>query len=118
LLPRANAAAAGAIAATWIVTPNLFVTLSLFAAASMAVGARTVIGTRYGFVLAGHRNLEVGSARAALTHLGNLVGSALGGGALALGGPSTIGLVFALLLFAAVIPYRSTWFARCVAAAR
>jgi MFS transporter, DHA1 family, inner membrane transport protein len=112
-LPRANVAAAGAIAATWIVTPNLFVTLGLFSFAGMVVGARTVIGTTYGFALAGERNLEVGSARAAFTHLGYLVGSLLGGGALAVGGRPAIGIVFALLLLAAAIPYCSTWLAKC-----
>ena len=112
-LPRANVAAAGAVAATWIVTPNLFVTLGLFSFAGMVVGARTVIGTTYGFALAGERNLEVGSARAAFTHLGYLVGSLLGGGALAVGGRPAIGIVFGLLLLAAAIPYRSAWSARC-----
>jgi predicted MFS family arabinose efflux permease len=113
-LPRANVGAAVAIAATWIVTPNLFVTLALFALASLIVGARTVIGTSYGFALAGDRNLEVGSARAAFTHLGYLVGSLLGGAALAVGGRPTIGIAFGLLVLAAAIPYRSTWSAKCV----
>jgi MFS transporter, DHA1 family, inner membrane transport protein len=112
-LPRANVAAAGAIAATWIVTPNLFVTLGLFSFAGMVVGARTVIGTTYGFALAGERNLEVGSARAASTHLGYLVGSLLGGGALAVGGRPAIGIVFGLLVLAAAIPYCSAWLAKC-----
>ena len=44
VLPRANVGAAVAIAATWIVTPNLFVTLALFASASLIVGARTPQG--------------------------------------------------------------------------
>jgi predicted MFS family arabinose efflux permease len=113
-LPRANVVAAGAVAATWIVTPTLFVTLGIFSFAGMVVGARTVIGTTYGFALAGERNLEVGSARAAFTHLGYLVGSLLGGGALAVGGRPAIGFVFGLLLLAAAIPYRSTWLAKCL----
>jgi hypothetical protein len=95
-------------------TPNLFVTLGLFALASLVVGARTVMGTTYGFALAGDRNLEVGSARAAFTHLGYLVGSLLGGGALAIGGRPTIGIAFGLLVLVAAIPYRSTWSAKCM----
>jgi MFS transporter, DHA1 family, inner membrane transport protein len=117
-LPRANVGAAVAIAATWIVTPNVFVTLALFAFASLVVGARTVIGTTYGFALAGDRNLEVGSARAASTHVGYLIGSLIGGGALALGGRPTIGIAFALLALAAAIPYCSTWSAKCASATK
>ena len=115
-LPRMNVAAACAIAATWIVTPALLVTLGLFAFAAMVVGARTVVGTSYGFALSGDGSLEVGSARAAFTHLGYLFGSLLGGGALAVGGRPAMGIVFGLLLLAAAVPYRSTWSPRCVPA--
>jgi MFS transporter, DHA1 family, inner membrane transport protein len=116
-LPRANLAAAGAMAATWIVTPNLVVTLGIFAFASLVVGARTVVGTTYGFALAGERNLEVGSARALFTHGGYLLGSLLGGGALASGGRPAMGIVFGLLVLAAAIPYRSAWSAKCATVA-
>jgi predicted MFS family arabinose efflux permease len=84
----------------------------------LVVGARTVIGTTYGFALAGDRNLEVGSARAASTHVGYLIGSLIGGGALALGGRPTIGIAFALLALAAALPYCSTWSAKCASATK
>jgi MFS transporter, DHA1 family, inner membrane transport protein len=113
MLPRANVAAAAVLAATWIVTPNLLVTLTLFASASMIAAARTVVGTTYGFALAGERNLEVGSARAAMTHLGYLIGSLLGGGAMATLGRPGVGVVFGLLMLAAALPYRPSWFMRC-----
>jgi DHA1 family inner membrane transport protein len=112
-LARANIVAAGAIAATWILTPNVFVTLGIFATAGVVVAARTVFGTSYGFALAGERKLEVGAARAAITHGGYLVGSALGGLAFALGGRDVVGIVFSLLFLAAAVPYRSMWAARC-----
>jgi predicted MFS family arabinose efflux permease len=112
-LARANVVAAAAIAATWILTPNVFVTLGIFAAAGVVVAARTVIGTMYGFALAGERKLEVGAARAAITHVGYLVGSALGGLAFAVGGRDAIGIAFSLLFLVAATPYRSMWAARC-----
>jgi len=112
-LARPNVVAAAAIAATWILTPNVFVTLAIFAAAGVVVAARTVIGTMYGFALAGERKLEVGAARAAITHIGYLVGSALGGLAFAVGGRDAVGLAFSVLFLVAAMPYRSMWAARC-----
>jgi DHA1 family inner membrane transport protein len=112
-LGRANVVAAAAISATWALTPNVFVTLTLFAAAGIVVAARTVVGTTYGFALAGERKLEVGAARAALTHLGYLIGSLLGGAAFALGGHSTAGIAFGLLFLLAAWPYLSSWVASC-----
>jgi predicted MFS family arabinose efflux permease len=112
-LARANVVAAGAIAATWILTPNVFVTLSIFGAAGVVVAARTVIGTTYGFALAGERKLEVGAARAAITHVGYLVGSALGGLAFAVGGRNAVGIAFSILFLVAAAPYRAMWAARC-----
>jgi MFS transporter, DHA1 family, inner membrane transport protein len=112
-LARANVVAAAALAATWIFTPNVFVTLTLFAAAGVVVAARTVVGTTYGFVLAGERKLEVGAARAALTHLGYVIGSVLGGATFALGGHAAAGVAFGLLFLLAATPYVSMWAARC-----
>lgn len=112
-LARANVVAAAAISATWVLTPNVFVTLSLFATAGVVVAARTVVGTTYGFALAGERKLEVGAARAALTHLGYLIGSLLGGAAFAVGGHAAAGIAFGLLFLLAASPYVSMWVARC-----
>jgi MFS transporter, DHA1 family, inner membrane transport protein len=117
-LGRSNAFAAAAIAATWILTPNVFVTLSLFAAAGVVVAARTVIGTTYGFRLAGERKLEVGAARAAITHMGYLAGSLLGGATFALGGRAAAGVAFGLLFLIAATPYVAMWAARCRTAGR
>jgi MFS transporter, DHA1 family, inner membrane transport protein len=108
-----NVGAAVAVALTWAVTPNLLVTLALFASAAAIVAARTVTGTTYGFVLGGERKLEVGAARAVLTHLGYLAGSLLGGAALAVGGEAVVGIAFGTLFLAAAAPYLVTWSARC-----
>jgi len=112
-LAVSNVAAAGAIALTWIVRPNLLVTLALFGLAAVIVAARTVTGTTYGFAIGGERKLEVGAARAVLTQIGYLAGSLLGGAALALGGEAAVGAAFGALFLASAAPYLFTWRARC-----
>jgi predicted MFS family arabinose efflux permease len=112
-LARGNVAAAATVAVTWIVTPGLVVTLLLFSLASAFVAARTVVGTAYGFALAGERHVEVGAARAAITHVGYLVGSLVGGAALAAGGPAMVGVALGLVSLAATAPYLSSWRVSC-----
>jgi predicted MFS family arabinose efflux permease len=85
----------------------------MFSLTAVVVAARTVVGTAYGFALAGERKLEVGAARSAIQHAGYLVGSFVGGAALALGGYSAIGIAFGLMFLAATAPYLSAWAARC-----
>ena len=112
-LAQSNLAAAAAVALTWLFTPHLLVTLALFSFAAVVVAVRTVVGTTYGFSLAGERKLEVGAARAAVTHAGYLAGSFVGGVALAAGGHAAIGVAFGLLFLVAAAPYLSAWAARC-----
>jgi MFS transporter, DHA1 family, inner membrane transport protein len=112
-LARGNIAAAASVAVTWLLTPNVLVTLALFSFAAAVVGARTVVGTGYGFVVAGERKLEVGAARAAITHAGYLAGSFVGGAALAVGGHAAVGVAFGALFLGATIPYLSAWAAHC-----
>jgi predicted MFS family arabinose efflux permease len=112
-LAWSNVGAAVAVALTWIVTPHLLVTVALFGLAAAIVAARTVTGTTYGFVLGGERKLEVGAARAALTHVGYLAGSLLGGAALAIGGGAAVGIAFGSLFLASAVPYLLTWSTRC-----
>jgi DHA1 family inner membrane transport protein len=112
-LARGNVAAAASVALTWLLTPNVVVTLALFSFAAVVVAARTVVGTGYGFALAGERKLEVGAARAAVTHAAYLAGSFIGGAGLAVGGYAAVGVAFGALFLAATIPYLSAWTARC-----
>jgi len=112
-LARGNVAAAASVGVTWLFTPDVLVTLVLFTFASVLVAMRTVAGTAHGFSLAGERTLEVGAARAAITHAGYLGGSFVGGAALAAGGHSATGVAFGLLFLAATAPYLSAWTARC-----
>lgn len=102
---EASGAAAVAVALTWALTPPVGVTLLLFAAAAFVAAARTVAGTVYGFQISGSLGREVGSIRAATTQLGYLIGSLLGGLALALGGFSALGVVFGGLFLASTAPY-------------
>jgi predicted MFS family arabinose efflux permease len=113
-LAQTSVLAAAALALLWTVTPNAAVTLVLFAIAATVVAARTVVGTTYGFAVAGERKLEVGAARAVVSHAGYLVGSVVGGAAYAVGGRPVAGLAFAAMLLASVLPHASTLAARCV----
>jgi predicted MFS family arabinose efflux permease len=93
------------VALTWAFTPSVGVTLLLFAAAAFVAATRTVAGTVYGFQVSGDLGREVGSIRAATNQLGYLVGSLLGGLALAVGGFSALAVVFGGLFLASTLPY-------------
>jgi predicted MFS family arabinose efflux permease len=94
-----------AVAFTWALTPPVGVTLLLFAAAAFVAATRTVAGTVYGFQVSGDLGREVGSIRAATTQVGYLVGSLLGGVALAVDGFSALAVVFGGLFLASMLPY-------------
>jgi predicted MFS family arabinose efflux permease len=112
-LVRGDIAAAAGIALLWAFTPNLAVTFVLFCAAAYAAAARTLWGTSYGFLVAGERKLEAGALRAVATQLGYLIGSLLGGVALATGGYELMGVVFAGLFAAAALPHVCLTARRC-----
>jgi predicted MFS family arabinose efflux permease len=97
--------AAVLVALTWALTPSVGITLLLFAAAAFVAATRTVAGTVYGFQVSGDLGREVGSIRAVTSQLGYLVGSALGGLALAVGGFSALAVVFGGLFVASTLPY-------------
>jgi predicted MFS family arabinose efflux permease len=102
---EASVVSAVAIGLVWAITPNLATTLALFSIAAFAAAARTVSGTVYGFRIAGDRGREVGAVRAATTQIGYLVGSLVGGVALAAGGFAALGLAYGGLFLAATLPY-------------
>jgi predicted MFS family arabinose efflux permease len=93
------------VALTWAFTPTVAVTLVLFAVSGVMVSARTVMGTVYGFSVAGDMGREVGAARAVTTQLGYLIGSLVGGAALAVGGFGLLAVAFGGLLLASTLPY-------------
>jgi predicted MFS family arabinose efflux permease len=98
-------AAGIAVPPVWAVTPDLATTLVLFSLAGFVAAARTVAGTVYGFDVSREHESAVGAVRAATTQIGYLVGSLVGGVALALGGFDALALAYGGLFLAAVIPY-------------
>ena len=93
------------VALTWAFAPSIEITLLLFAAAAFVAATRTVAGTVYGFQVSGDLGREVGSIRAATNQVGYLVGSVLGGLALAVGGFTGLAVVFGGLFLASTLPY-------------
>jgi predicted MFS family arabinose efflux permease len=102
---QGSVVAAAGVALTWSLTGNLGLTVVFFAAAGAVTAARTVGATVYGFSVAGGLGREVGAVRAATTQLGYLIGSLLGGIAIAVGGFGLLGVVVASLFLAAALPY-------------
>jgi DHA1 family inner membrane transport protein len=100
-----SVAGAVAVALTWAFTPTVAVTLLVFAVSGAMVATRTVAGTVYGFQVAGDMGREVGATRAVTTQLGYLIGSVVGGAALALGGFALLAVAFGGLLLASTLPY-------------
>lgn len=100
-----SAASAVGVALTWAFLPGVAVTLALFGLAGFVAAARTVSGTVYGFAVAGDLRREVGAMRAATMQIGYLVGSTVGGIALAVGGFGALGIAFGGLFLASMLPY-------------
>jgi len=98
-------AAGVAVALTWAVTPNLVTTLAIFSVASFLAASRTVSGTVYGFDVSREHEAAVGAIRGATSQIGYLIGSVVGGLALALGGFDALAFAFGGLFVAAVVPY-------------
>jgi DHA1 family inner membrane transport protein len=107
IMLQGSVAAAVAVALTWSFTRNLAITSILFAITSAVTATRMVAGTVYGFTVAGDLGREVGTVRAATTQLGYLVGSLVGGIAIAIGGLELLSIVYAALFIAATVPYIS-----------
>lgn len=101
----ASLGAAALVALTWSFTPAVAVTLVVFSASAAVVATRTVAGTVYGFTAAGDRGREVGTVRAVTSQLGYLIGSLVGGAALAVGGFALLGIAFGGLFLASTVPY-------------
>jgi predicted MFS family arabinose efflux permease/ribosomal protein S18 acetylase RimI-like enzyme len=102
---EAALAASGAVALTWAFTPSVAVTVALFAATAALAASRTVAGTVYGFSVAGGQGREVGAVRAVATQIGYLIGSLVGGVALALGGFAMLAVAFGGLFLVATLPH-------------
>jgi predicted MFS family arabinose efflux permease len=97
--------AAAAVALTWAIAPTFVVTVALFSVAAFVVATRTVAATVYGFSVTGGFGREVGMIRSATSDIAYLVGSMVGGAALAVGGFQALALAFGSLFVAATLPY-------------
>src|SRR5262245_13748241 len=102
---EASAVAAFGAALTWSVAPNVAATVVLFGVTAFVAATRVVAGTVYGFTAAGDRGREVGTIRATTNQLGYLIGSSVGGLAIALGGFDALAFAFGGLFLAATLPF-------------
>jgi len=102
---EASVAASLGVALTWALFPGMAVTVVLMSLASFVTSARTVSATAYGFSVSGDLGREVGAIRAATMQAGYLVGSSIGGLALALGGFGALAVAFGGLFVASTLPH-------------
>jgi DHA1 family inner membrane transport protein len=104
LLIAAPLCAAALVALFGAYRPGLAVSAAILAALAFFGGARTIAGSHRGLEVCSQRRLFAMRIRAAATQFGYLLGSALGGIALALGGYAGVGFVFAALFALASVP--------------
>jgi predicted MFS family arabinose efflux permease len=87
------------------IRPGLWFSASMFGVIVLLVGGRTLSGSAAGFQAAPGHELAVMSIRAAAMQLGIVIGSALGGAALAAGGYPLLGAVLSILFAAGAVPH-------------
>jgi predicted MFS family arabinose efflux permease len=92
-------------AALGLVRPALAASVLILAVLGVIGGARTLAGSAFGLDAAPEHRLAVTGIRAAATQFGYLVGSIVGGLALAGAGYGALGLAFAALYAAAAAPH-------------
>ncbi len=105
LLLGAGLAASVVVTLFTSVQSTLLQSVSLFGLLCFLGAARALAGGTFGLTTAPQQKLAVMSLRAAATHFGYLLGSALGGLALTLGGYQALGWTLALLFVAALGPH-------------
>lgn len=101
LLIAASAASAVGVAVLVMLRPSMASAATLFAAVAFVAGARTLAGSSMGLRLAPQCPLQSMGFRTAAVQYGYLLGAALGGIALALGGYPALGAALATLYLAA-----------------
>jgi predicted MFS family arabinose efflux permease len=105
LLIGAGLALAVAVALFASLRASLWQSAILFALLCFLGAARALAGGAFGLATSPQHKLAVMGLRAAATHFGYLLGSALGGLALTLGGYEALGWTFALLFLAGLTPH-------------
>ena len=90
------------------VRPEIGVSAALLAAAAFCIGGRTLAGSALGLQVCAQRRVFAMRIRAAATQFGYLLGSALGGLALAAGGYPALGAALGALFALAALPHLLT----------
>ena len=97
--------AAGLVAVFGAYRPELWVSAAVLSVLAFVGGARTMIASARGLEVCAHRRLFGMRLRAGATQFGYLLGSALGGVALATAGYPGMGWCFAALFVLAALPH-------------
>jgi predicted MFS family arabinose efflux permease len=97
--------AAVLVAVFGAVRPSLAFSAVVLALLAFVVAGRTIAGSALGLEVCSHRRTFAMRVRTAANQFGYLLGSALGGIALAAGGYTALGIVFAVLFVLAALPH-------------
>lgn len=97
--------AAGLVAVLGAYRPALGASAAILAVLAFVAAGRTIAGSAIGLEVCSKRRVFAMRVRAAATQFGYLVGSALGGIALAAGGYPALGVTFAALFLLAAVPH-------------
>jgi predicted MFS family arabinose efflux permease len=108
LLVLLGAVLAALVAVFGAVRPGLGFSVALFAVLVALAGARTLAGSAAGLAVAPRGDVAAMSIRAAALQLGYVVGGALGGAALSIGGYPLLGAVLGVLFAGAALPHLHT----------
>jgi DHA1 family inner membrane transport protein len=105
LLVALGVLASVGIACFGTVRPAAWVSAAIFTSLVFIVGARTIAASAFGLRVAPRHRVAVMSIRAAATQFGYLLGAAIGGAALAVGGYAGMGAVLSALFALAIVPH-------------
>jgi DHA1 family inner membrane transport protein len=112
---RLLAAAAPPLAALIVVVfgayrPSLGVSAAILALLAFVAAARTIAGSALGLEVCSQRRVFAMRIRTAATQFGYLLGSAIGGAALAAGGYPTLGVALGAMFLLAAVPHAAALF--------
>lgn len=105
LVTLAPPLAAALVLAFGVYRPAIGVSAAIFALLACVSAARTIAGSALGLEVCAHRRVFAMRIRTAANQFGYLLGAALGGVALTLGGYAAVGATFAALFALAAVPH-------------
>lgn len=92
--------------------PSAAVSVAIFTVLVLTAGARTVIGSAVGVRPLPRHTVSVGAMRSVATQLGYLLGAAVGGAALDIGGYPALGIALAAFFGLGALPHLDWWWYR------